>query len=205
MALSARTRRALLREWNGTRAVAVLLVASAMTGVSACGVSEPSDKPSATPTTSGSATEAPTPTPSDSVDQTKTQLIHIYDNYWAQMEKAYALGSAKETDLSKYAAGLALVKAEKNIANHSKAGRSTTGTVRISSSTVTKSDLSSKVPSATLTSCLDVSEWDLIDRKTKKKVALPEGRRTQYVIVSTFERWPEGWRVIKDEPQDQAC
>ncbi|MFE5614167.1 hypothetical protein [Streptomyces sp. NPDC056524] len=180
-------------------------MACTLTSVSACSDSEPSNKLSATPPVSEPATEAPAPTPTNIADQTKSQLIHLYENYWAQMERAYATGTIKGTDLEKYAAAVALVKAEQNVTNHSKEGRVTTGAVSVNNAMVTKIDLSRKVPSATLSSCLDISKWDLIDQKTKKKVPLPEGRRTRYVVTTTVEKWPEGWRVIKDEPQDLAC
>ncbi|MFF8610939.1 hypothetical protein ACF06X_34095 [Streptomyces sp. NPDC015346] len=189
---------------NPYRSPSVILAVAVLLAVAGCSSAEDTNKNPSSSATATSPTTPSTPSP-DPTEQTKADVVGLYAEYWEEMEKAYARGSVKETDLSKYAAGLALVKAEKNVTSHSKAGRSTTGNVRVANSTVTKIDLSLKVPSATVTSCLDISKWDLIDRKTKKKVALPEGRRTQYVIVSTFERWPQGWRVITDEPQDQAC
>jgi hypothetical protein len=180
-------------------------MACALTAVSACGDSETSDKPSATPTASASATEVPTPAPSSTADQTKTQLIQLYEDYWAEMEKAYAKGSVKGTELSEYAAGLALVTAEKDVVNQYKAGNLIIGDVAVGNPTVTKVDLDRKVPSANISSCLDISRWSVIDRETKEKVDLPKERLLKYVITTVIERWPEGWRIIKDEPQDKAC
>ncbi|MFE5940167.1 secreted protein/lipoprotein [Streptomyces sp. NPDC056470] len=150
-------------------------------------------------------TEAPTPTPSNTADQTKTQLIRLYENYWAAMERAYATGTIKGTDLEKYAAGLALAKAKKDVANVHSAGQEITGDVRVGDSAVTDLDLKKKVPSASLTSCLDISDWIVRKRDTKAEVALPAERLTKYVTRTSLERWPAGWRVVKTEPVEQEC
>ncbi|MBT2439967.1 secreted protein/lipoprotein [Streptomyces sp. ISL-36] len=150
-------------------------------------------------------TEAPTPTPSNTADQTKTQLIHLYENYWAQMERAYATGTTKGTDLEKYAAGLALAKAKKDVASVHNAGQEITGDVKVGDSVVTALDLQQKVPNASLSSCLDISDWIVRKRDTKAKVELPAERLTKFVTHTTLERWPEGWRVVKTEPLEQAC
>jgi hypothetical protein len=121
------------------------------------------------------------------------------------MERAYATGSTKGTELSKYAAGLALSVANKDVTDQRKAGQMAIGDVTVRDSVVTAIDLERKVPNATLSSCLDISKWEVVDRETKKKAELPEGRLTKFVIATTLERWPEGWRVIKDEPQEKAC
>ncbi|MER6476890.1 hypothetical protein [Streptomyces filamentosus] len=193
-------------------------MAVALTGsflLTACGTDEtPEAKPpapsSSTTTAPASAspsstTETPTTPSPDPTEQTKTELIGLYRSYWAEVEKAYQLGSTKETKLSDYAAALALVEAEKNVTSHSTAGRTTTGSVGVNDTTVTKLDLNRKVPSATLSTCLDISKWNLINKATKEKIALPSERLTRYVIVATLEKWPQGWRVVRDEPQEQKC
>ncbi|MFG2775274.1 hypothetical protein [Streptomyces sp. NPDC048350] len=180
-------------------------MACTLTAATACGDSKRSDKPSATPTVSAPVTHTSKPTPTNNADQTKTQLIELYKAYWAQMEKAYAKGSVEGTGLSEYAAGLALVAAEKDMASQYKAGNLIIGNVTVGNPTVMKIDLDRKVPSASISSCLDVSQWKVIDRDTKKEVDLPKERLLKYVITTVVERWPEGWRVIKDEPQDKAC
>ncbi|MFF6903722.1 hypothetical protein [Streptomyces hydrogenans] len=183
--------------------------------LTACGTDEtPEAKPPApsSPTTTApasaspsSTTEAPTtPTP-DPTEQTKTELIGLYRSYWAEMEKAYELGSTKETKLPTYAAALALAKTEKSVTRQSAAGRVLVGEVAVKNTTVTKLDLTRKVPSATLSTCLDISKWVLLDKATKKEVALPQERLTRYVVVTTLEKWAQGWRVVVDAPQETAC
>ncbi|MFB7356133.1 hypothetical protein [Streptomyces gardneri] len=172
----------------------------------ACNSAEdkPEAKPPTTPVPMTTSVAPATPAP-DPSELTKSALVHLYRNYWAEVEKAYEQGSTKETRLSDFAAGLALSKAQKNVTNHSTAGRVTKGTVSVNSLTVTMLDLNRKVPNAKLSTCLDISQWTLIDKATKKRVDLPSGRLTRYVIVTTLEKWPQGWRVVVDEPQDQAC
>ncbi|MFC9486588.1 hypothetical protein ACFTZM_10975 [Streptomyces hydrogenans] len=191
-------------------AVAVALAGSFL--LTACSTEEtPEAKPpapsssAATSAAPSPTTEAPTTPAPDPTEQTKTELIGLYRSYWAEVEKAYQLGSTKETKLSDYAAALALVEAEKNVTSHSTAGRTTTGSVGVNDTTVTKLDLDRKVPSATLSTCLDISKWNLINKATKEKIALPSERLTRYVIVATLEKWPQGWRVVRDEPQEQKC
>ncbi|MET7714856.1 hypothetical protein [Streptomyces sp. NPDC005407] len=159
--------------------------------------------PKESPSTSAPSSES-TKT-ADPTEQAKADVISLYSQYWQQMERAYAKGSADGTDLKKYAAGPALVGAKQEIKGMYQADQIVTGKVTLGNPTVTKIDLTRKVPNATLSTCLDVSKWDVIDRKTKKKAALPKDRLTKYVSVATVERWPDGWKVIKDEPQETAC
>ncbi|GGR67721.1 hypothetical protein [Streptomyces roseolus] len=186
-------------------AVAVALTGSFL--LTACSTEETpeskapaSSSPASSPTTAAPSTPAPDPT-----EQTKTELTGLYRSYWAEMEKAYQLGSTKETRLSDYAAAVALAEAEKNVTTHSTAGRTTSGSVGVNDTTVTKLDLNQKMASATLSTCLDISRWNLINKATKKKIDLPSERLTRYVIVTTLEKWPQGWRIVLDEPQEQTC
>ncbi|MFI5808771.1 hypothetical protein [Streptomyces sp. NPDC051561] len=56
----------------------------------------------------------------------------------------------------------------------------------------------------TLSSCLDISRWQVVDSTTRKPAILPKERLTKFVVVSTLERWSAGWKVIRDEPQAQG-
>ncbi|MEU8883901.1 hypothetical protein [Streptomyces hydrogenans] len=191
-------------------AVAVVLAGSFL--LTACSTEEtPEAKPpapsssAATSAAPSPTTEAPTTPAPDPTEQTKTELIELYRGYWVEMEKAYVAGSTKETRLADYAAALTLAKAEKSVTRQSSAGRIMTGKVGVNDTTVTKLELDRKVPSATLSSCLDISQWELVDKATKKEVKLPSERLTRYVVVTTVEKWPQGWRVVIDDPQEQAC
>ncbi|WP_174855774.1 hypothetical protein [Streptomyces rishiriensis] len=70
---------------------------------------------------------------------------------------------------------------------------------------VTKTELDSPTPRVTLSSCLDVSQWQPVIADTRKPVKLPTNRLTKYQVLTTLEKWPQGWRVVRDEPQGKKC
>ncbi|MFD9517914.1 secreted protein/lipoprotein [Streptomyces sp. NPDC059979] len=117
------------------------------------------------------------------------------------MEKSYATGRIEGTDIKKYAAGAALTRPETEVPKLEKAGRVFTGDVGINNPTVTKADLERKIPSVTLSSCIDVARWIPVDRASGKPAALPTERLTKFIAITTMEKWPDGWKVLTDEPQ----
>ncbi|WP_327425648.1 hypothetical protein OG612_42840 (plasmid) [Streptomyces sp. NBC_01527] len=78
------------------------------------------------------------------------------------------------------------------------------GKVAVGSPTATQLDASWQIPNVKLSSCLDVSHWDVINRDTRNGCAAHK-RLTKYVVVSVVEKWSDGWKVIKDQPQEKAC
>lgn len=190
---------------NWIRATALVCATGALMTTTACSSDNGTQPEGKSPETTTSAPEPTVTTSADPTEQAKKEAIQIYKDYWTEMERAYASGTTKGTDLPKYAAGLALSVANKDVASQHKAGQMAIGDVTVEDSVVTAIDLHRKVPNASLSSCLDISKWEVVDRETKKKADLPEGRLMKYVIRTTLERWPEGWRVVKDEPQERAC
>ena len=53
-------------------------------------------------------------------------------------------------------------------------GRINTGDVTLTDQAVTKTDTSGKIPNVTVSSCLDISKWQTVDAKTKKRRSLFE-------------------------------
>lgn len=139
--------------------------------------------------------------PTDPAEVAKAEAIATYVKYWDEMEKSYATGRVEGTDIKKFAAGAALARPEAEVPKIAKAGRAFTGEVGISTSTVTKADLDREVPSVTLSSCIDVTKWIPLDRKSGQPAALPSERLTRFVALTTLEKWPDGWKVLTDEPQ----
>ncbi|MGI5262505.1 hypothetical protein [Streptomyces angustmyceticus] len=176
-----------------------LFTASCALAITSC--SSGSDDPKASPTPS-----AAQPTkPADPAEAAKKDAIATYQSYWKEVEKLYADPSGKGADLKQYAASAALKNVESDAKNAHDHNRIHIGQVTVGIPTVSDLDLKSKTPRATLSSCLDISRWKVIDAKTKKPVSLPSNRLTKYVIQSEVERWPGGWRVIRDEPQGKRC
>ena len=184
------------------RTAALFFVAVTLTTASACNSDDSANKnPKPSPPVSASQS----PKPADPSETAKAEATGTYKQYWQEMERLYADSSGKGADLKQYAASAALKNAEADAKSMHDNGRIITGKVAVGSSTVTKLDIDGKIPNATVSSCLDISHWQVIDSSTKKPVSLPSKRLTKYVVISTVEKWPEGWRVIKDEPQGQAC
>ncbi|MFE7758389.1 secreted protein/lipoprotein [Streptomyces sp. NPDC057429] len=121
------------------------------------------------------------------------------------MEQLYADINSKSDRLKRVASGLALVNAEDDAQQMHEKGALIIGSVSVVDSTVTASDISREVPKVVLTSCLDISKWQVVKADTKKPAPLPSTRLTKYVITSTLEKWPQGWVVIDDKPQEKAC
>ncbi|NUK21674.1 secreted protein/lipoprotein [Streptomyces lunaelactis] len=121
------------------------------------------------------------------------------------MEKLYADPTGKRAHLDQYAASAALKNAQADAKSTHDRGLINTGEVAITDQAVTNVDTSGKIPNATLSSCLDISLWQTLHAKTKKPVTLPDNRLTKYVIVSTVEKYPEGWRVTRDDPHGKSC
>lgn len=181
----------------------VLLSLCAALTLTACGSSDDSRN---------RTEESPTPTrppettaPADPQAAVKKQVISTYQAYWQEMEKLYADPTGKRAHLDQYAASEALKSAETDANSTHDRGLVITGNVRLSNQSVTKVDVSGQVPNATVSACLNISRWVTVNAKSRKPVPLPDNRLTAYKIQSVVEKYPEGWRVTRDEPQGKAC
>ncbi|GLW19730.1 hypothetical protein Stsp01_64730 [Streptomyces sp. NBRC 13847] len=179
--------------------LALFAAGCATLAVTSC--SGASDDPKASPTPS-----AAQPTKSaDPTETAKKDAVTTYQAYWKEVEKLYADRSGKSAKLKQYAASAALKNAEQDAKHAHSRGLLLTGHVTVQDPTVTKVVTHGKLDYAVISSCLDISKWKTVKADTKNPVTLPSNRLTKYVIQSTVERWPEGWRVTRDEPQDRRC
>ncbi|MFE6554282.1 secreted protein/lipoprotein [Streptomyces sp. NPDC057746] len=121
------------------------------------------------------------------------------------MEKLYADPTGKSAHLDQYATSDALKLAEADAKRAHGRGDIYTGSITLTDQKVGKVDTSAAIPYATVSSCLDISQWQTVDADTRKPVSLPANRLTKYVILSTLLKYPEGWRVISHEPQGKPC
>lgn len=177
---------------------------AALTG---CSSDKPADEKSA-PSTPAASKPAPAPSTTEAVSEeeaTQAKAISVYETFWAEMERLYADKGTKTDSLKKYAAAEALVNGENGIKTMHAGGKVVTGKVVLGDTTVTKSDLDRKVPNVFLSVCLDVSKWNVLHADSGKPVALPSTRLTKYVVEATVEEWPQGWRVVRNRPQEKPC
>ncbi|MEV5078874.1 hypothetical protein AB0K74_08590 [Streptomyces sp. NPDC056159] len=155
-----------------------------------------SSKPSPTPT-------AVTPSPSSTVDVEDAAVLAAYLSSWDAQTEAYSKASSAGTDLKKNTTLRALFDIEHDLSVMRKAGQVTTGEPVIHPKVVKVTD--SKIPTATVTDCVDTTHWTLIDKSSKKKVPLPTTRLIKYVSTATLEKWGTKWMVTKLTAQEQAC
>ncbi|MGW1767318.1 hypothetical protein ACWCQL_25050 [Streptomyces sp. NPDC002073] len=191
-------------DWSGRRAVPVYLaLCAALT--SACTTSDGGGDEKAASPAPTVAVAPRTSAPADPTEVAEAEAIAAYRRYWTEMEKAYAQGSAQGTALRSYAAGATLSRANYDIEDVVKSGKLIVGTVSIGNPTATAVDIDRKIPNVSLSSCLDVSHWTVVSRESRRPVAMPTNRLTRYVATAVVEKWPDGWKVIKSEPQVRAC
>ncbi|MFJ3817747.1 secreted protein/lipoprotein [Streptomyces sp. NPDC090056] len=146
-----------------------------------------------------------TKAPADPVETAKKEAIATYLSHWKEAEKRYADKNGKAGDLKKYAASAALAQVESDSESLRKKNVIILGTVAVENPTATSADIDRKIPNVVISSCLDVSRWAVTDIVTQKPATLPKERLLRYVIQATVEKWPQGWRVIRDEPQGKKC
>lgn len=196
-----------VRGRNRRRCAALLFAVCTLAATAACS-SDGNEKAKQTPSPSSDSAggESKPPVETDPTERAKAEAVGTYEKYWRGMEVLYADKSGKDTAaLKQHAAGAALANAEADAKQLHDKGAIITGGVVVGSPTVTKVDIDRKIPNATISTCLDVSGWTVIDTKTDKPASLPSTRLTKYIVQSVVEKWPEGWRVIEDEQQGKAC
>ncbi|MDQ0988774.1 hypothetical protein [Streptomyces sp. V3I7] len=183
------------------RAVVTVALGAALV-LTACSYSDGQRKAAET---SPAVSSTPASPSVDATQAAKAEVIASYRAYWKEVERVYANASVDGTDIATYAASAALVRAKSDSERLRVNGRLITGTVRVNYPKATV-NLNRKIPNAKITSCLDVSRWNPVDKDTKKPAPLPSTRMTKYITVATLERWDDRWKVIRDEPQaGRAC
>lgn len=188
---------------RGRKYAAELLVASTVLLLAACNSSDGKGD-----TAADRSPAATRPAQTASADAKKTagkEAVAAYKAYWQEMQRLYANPTGKGSQLDQYAASAALKTAQADSKRTHDRGNVIVGHVTITESTVTKADATRRIPNVTLSNCLDVSKWETIDAKTKTLAHLPNSRLLKYRIVSTVEKYPEGWRVTRDQPQGKTC
>lgn len=133
----------------------------------------------------------------------KAAVLTAYRESWDASVVAYAKASSAGTELRKTTTARALLDIESDLKELRKAGQITTGKPTVHPGQPTVS--AGKFPRATLTDCVDITAWTLVDKTSKKKVQLPSGRLQRYVSTATLEKWGKQWMVTKVAAQSKAC
>ncbi|WP_329529360.1 hypothetical protein [Streptomyces sp. NBC_01462] len=179
---------------------AVLCLALPLTGCSDGG-SDDAAKPAA-PSQSRASTIAPSPADPQATE--KKAVLSAYSSYWQEQVTAYKTGSVNGTRLKKYAAGAAVARVESDLASMKDKDVTTNGRpshdVRVTALATSK-----QVPSATLSDCLDISDWKWTYRTSGAAVPSPKTQLTQYRTIVKAEKWGNQWMILSATPQATKC
>jgi hypothetical protein len=126
----------------------------------------------------------------------------VYDRMLAAQAKAYRTASTKGTDVEQYATYKALAAIRTDVDNLKAVDAVVTGHVGHDVK-VTKLDLDAKVPTATLTDCVDLSRYRTV--KAGKEVPLPTEQPLRYVMTVSAERWDGRWMITEISTDGPEC
>ncbi|MFD5422229.1 hypothetical protein ACFWJT_29975 [Streptomyces sp. NPDC127069] len=158
--------------------------------------------PSVSPSATTAAASPSTPVDPEAADKAEVQAA--YTHYWDVLASAYAKSDPQGTDLSKVTTGNALVQTEQELASLRTSGYIVVGQPKHSKTAVTfKPD--TKLKTAVITDCMDVSQWKPVNKDSGKPADLPTTRLQRYITTVTAEKWPSGWMVLEEKPEGQAC
>ncbi|MGJ5871893.1 hypothetical protein [Streptomyces griseiscabiei] len=177
-----------------------MLLAGSLLALAGCSDNESDASPSES---SKSPSARASASPSSTLDPEQAAVLAVYTQSWQAQIEAYAKASSEGTDLRKTTTLRALGLIEQDLDTMREAGQVTTGKPVIHPKDPTVTD--GEIPKATLTDCVDTTNWTLIDEATKKKVPLPSTRLIKYVSIAKLEKWGTKWMVTELTAQKQTC
>ncbi|MEU9286429.1 hypothetical protein AB0D57_17335 [Streptomyces sp. NPDC048275] len=196
----AQRRRAGLTTVHIRRHATAVLLAGSLVALAGC---SDNDSKASESEPSQSRTAGPSTSPSSTADPEKAAVLAAYTQSWASQTEAYAKASSTGTDLRKTTTLRALGLIEQDLETMRNAGQVTIGKPAIHPKDPEVTD--GEIPKATLTDCVDTTNWTLIDKATKKKVPLPSTRLIKYVSTAKLEKWGTKWMVTELTAQKQTC
>ncbi|MFI7103289.1 hypothetical protein ACIBK8_28535 [Streptomyces sp. NPDC050161] len=150
----------------------------------------PADSPSATPT-------APS-----KEDRAREAVLKSYAGMRAEQVKAYAVGKASGTDLTKYASDKALARIESELFQFRQAGVVFKGKP---TSKVTDLMLSLPAHKATVTECFDTSGWKAVAKSSGKDVT-GKNQVRRYTVTGAVRTIGDRWMVVSlDMDKQRPC
>ncbi|MFF4699916.1 hypothetical protein [Streptomyces chattanoogensis] len=132
--------------------------------------------------------------------QRKNEALAAYKAFWAEQARAYGKADLKGTRLEKLASGEALTRAMTDVATMKQAGTVTKG-APAHDAKVTSIRMRGKLPTATISDCLDISRWKTVKARSGKVVPFPKNQPLRYITSAYAEKWSGGWMILKIAPQ----
>ncbi|MER6117948.1 hypothetical protein [Streptomyces sp. NPDC001743] len=179
-----------------TAGLAVAMVTATASVLTACSEGTPA-KPAATSSPSQSPTADPQAEAKKAVEQS-------YRSYWDAQAKAFEKVDVRDTGLEKYSFDQAYSKVLADVANMKIKGSAMRGAPQIKPD-VTAVSLDESPKKATITDCVDVSKWTLVDAKTGKELELPKNRLTRFVVSASARTVGDEWKIVELTRQDRTC
>lgn len=182
------------RHRSGLIAAVCCVALGALTACSGASENKAGDEKASVP---AKASASPTQSlPTDPQAAAKADVLTAYNGFWSEQVKAYAKADTKGTDLKKYATTDALGRVDIDVARMQKAGTAVHG-APVHDTKVTAVDLSAKIPNATVTDCLDISNWKTVKTKTGEVIAFPSNQPLRYQTTASAEKWGNQWLITK--------
>ncbi|MEU9254545.1 hypothetical protein AB0D66_22180 [Streptomyces sp. NPDC048270] len=161
--------------------------------------------------TSGSAEKKPAPpisaSPSASTDPqaaAKAEVAAAYRGYWDAQVKAFAKADVRDTGLEKYAFDQAYARALSDVATMKVNGSVMKGEPSLNPE-VTAVSLEETPRKASITDCVDVTNWKVVDPKTGTELPLPAERLKRFVTRFEARTVGDEWKIVTVDQQDRAC
>ncbi|MFC9816066.1 hypothetical protein ACFVJM_28865 [Streptomyces virginiae] len=150
-----------------------------------------------------SLTASPTPT-ADPQAAEKNALLSVYGAFWDAQLKVYTSGSMKDTGIEKVAGDQAYSKVQTTRAYYVDRGYEVKG-APAHSPQVTVLNMAAAPPSATITDCLDTSDYYKVEKSTGKKVETADDNR-RHIATYNALRIAGTWQIRDfDISRDGQC
>ncbi|MEV7525628.1 hypothetical protein [Streptomyces sp. NPDC091371] len=173
-------------------------VAATITVVTAGCTKEPTASP---------APSSPSASPSPSADPQeaeKNALLDVYRTFWDASLKAYSTGSMKNTGIETVGTDKAYAKVQATQIYYAENGFVMTG-APVLSPKVTAMDTAAKPPSATITDCIDSTNYIQVEKENGKPVGTLDKNR-RHVASYTALKIGGAWQIRDFEiSRDQLC
>ncbi|MFD8416906.1 hypothetical protein ACFV2Q_35095 [Streptomyces sp. NPDC059650] len=170
---------------------------AAMAVLAGCSTGKPASKPS----TAASASTSPTVDPQAAA---KAEVATAYRGYWDAQVKAFAKADVRDTGLEKYAFDEAYARALKDVATMKVNGSVMKGEPTLKPE-VSAVNLEANPKKASITDCVDVTNWKVVDPKNGQEFPLPPERLKRFVTKFEARTVGDKWMIVSVDQQDRAC
>lgn len=189
------------RRWSGAAGAVVLAVLLAGCGGEPAAAPDPKASPEASAEPSASASASASADPQTAEERA---VLAAYRGMWRELGVAVREASEEGTRIEDYASGEALATVRQDVRTMREAGTRANGRLGHEPK-VTKVDPGASPPTATVTDCVDLKDWETT--RDGEPLPLPSEQPMRYRTTALVEQWDDGrWRVIQyTQHGEQTC